>query len=307
MSSHPEDDDDTSTSNPPPSTSPHPSATCWRTTCRHSKCVNCALYAGPLCGRDHGTKLLIRTVGGLHASPRFVDPVYWECPCGEWIGNKFDSRCVLGLTVCKAVGCAFRWRVPGGGSHGGFGFGGMGVGMNMNGFVPVVGGGGVLTGESVVMNRYGQRLGTADQRVLVADGPWDWQRRALGDGRCAVVGGLRAAMKRTGEGMELSEGGSRSRTGSMCELGRLWKEGEPVPHYPYRRPPPVDENDVAENNEYEGSYLASMPTEPLDKGKGVEQQYTAPGSSPGLCSALSSVSVSSVPVGFFPGWNHLQM
>ena len=164
----------------------------------------------------------------------------------------------------------------------------------------------MLMAESVVMNRYGQRLGTADQRVAVADGPWDWQRRALGDARCAIVAGLRAAMKRTGEGMPLDGSANGSR------IGRLWRDGEPAPHYPYRRPPPLDENDVKENNEYEGLYLAGMPTEPLDKGKGAEHQYTAPSRSPRFCSApspvvVNSVAVNSVPLGFFPGWNHLQM
>ena len=119
-------------------------------------------------------------------------------------------------------------------------------------------GAGVLMAASVVMNRYGQRLGTADQRIAVADGPWDWQRRALGDARCAIVAGLRAAMKRTEEGMQLDTSVDGSR------IGRLWIDGEPVPHYPYRRPPPLDENDFKENNEYEGLYLAGIPTEPTN-------------------------------------------
>jgi hypothetical protein len=162
--------------------------------------------------------------------------------------------------------------------------------------------------ESVVMNRYGQRLGTADQRVAVADGPWDWQRRALGDARCAVVAGLRAAMKRAppADGMQVDSSGNGN-CRSISDAGRLWKEGEPVPHFPYRRPPPVDENDAEENNEYEGSYLSGLPMEPLDKGKGLEQQYTVPGPSPRFCSAPSPVAVNPVPLGYFPGWNHLQM
>ena len=115
-------------------------------------------------------------------------------------------------------------------------------------------------------------------------------------------------MKRTGEGMQFEANGrGNSRRSTMCDLGRLWKQGELVPHYPYRRPPPVDENDVAENNEYEGSYLAGMPTVPLDKGQGVEQQCSAPSRSPGFRSAPNPVAVNPVSVGFFPGWNHLQM
>jgi hypothetical protein len=161
------------------------------------------------------------------------------------------------------------------------------------------------------MNRYGERLGTADQRVAVADGPWDWQRRALGDARCGIVAGLRAAMKRTGEGMQCES--SVNGSCRMREGARLWKDGESVPHYRYRRPPPVDENDAEENNEYEGSYLAGMPTEPADKGKGVEQQYAAPNNrNPRVCSdprqaASNPVAVNPAPVGFFSGWNHLQM
>ncbi|KAK4126806.1 hypothetical protein N657DRAFT_558714, partial [Parathielavia appendiculata] len=273
---------------------------CWRASCRHRKCVNCALYAGPLVGGGGGgggakAKLLIRTVGGLHASPRFVDPVYWECAgCGEWMRNRFDSRCTLGLTGCRNGACPFAWKalqlqlgLVGGGDAGG----------------PPLGAG-VLMAESLVMNRYGQRLGTADQRVAVADGPWDWQRRALGDARCAVVAGLRAAMRRTGDGMRF--GSSANENGrSMSDRERLWKDGGPVPHYPYRRPPPLDENDAEENNEYEGSYLAGMSTEPLDKGKGAEQQYTAPSRSPRFCSTPSLVGANPVPLGFFPGWNRI--
>ncbi|KAK4237316.1 hypothetical protein C8A03DRAFT_16117 [Achaetomium macrosporum] len=279
---------------------------CWRPTCRHRKCVNCALYAGPL-GRDGQAKLLIRTVGGLYASPRFVDPVYWECTaCGEWARNRFDSRCTLGVTGCANGACPVRWRA---------GQAQLGIIRAVNG----EGGGlagalGVLTAESVVMNRYGERLGTADQRVAVAEGPWDWQRRALGDPRCAIVAGLRDAMTRGGgEGMPLQVGsrviGSRA---NMCDSGRLWKAGEPVPHYPYRRPPPLDENDADENNEYEGSYLAGMPTEPLDKGKSIEQHYTSPSRSPPFCSAPSPAAAnsgapSSGSLGLFPGWSRLQM
>ncbi len=308
---------------------------CWRANCRHRKCVNCALYAGPL-GRDPKAKLLIRTVGGLYASPRFVDPVYWECgECGEWVRNRFDSRCTLGVTGCRNEGCVFAWQagrglgvsvgiglVRGPGPGPGPGprdhvrdIGGVGVGVIGCAPIAVAGAGAaVLTAESVVMNRYGERLGTADQRIAVADGPWDWQRRALGDARCAIVAGLRAAMRRMGEGMELDVGVESNRRSRGLE--RLWHDGDSVPRYPYRRPPPVDENDTEENNEYEGSYLAGMPMDPMDKGKGVEQQSNAPGQSLRFCSAPSpvlghSVALNSAPAGssssFLSGWNHLQM
>jgi hypothetical protein len=156
------------------------------------------------------------------------------------------------------------------------------------------------------MNRYGQRLGTADQKVAVANGPWDRQRRALGDPRCAVIVGLRATMKRTGEAVQFDSAIDRSRR--SLELARLWDEGSRCPSIPYRRPPPVDENDVGENNEYEGSYLLGIRAEPLDKGKGVEQ--TASRGSPRFCSTPSPAVLNSVAVnlaGFFSGWNHLQM
>lgn len=154
----------------------------------------------------------------------------------------------------------------------------------------------------------------ADQRIAVADGPWEWQRRALGDARCAVVPGLRGTMRRAGEGGPPESSVHDSRR--MCDMRRLWRDGEPVPHYPYRRPPPVDENDVEEINEYEGSYLAAVPMEALDKGKGVDHQQYATGQSrnPRFCPTPSSVATSPVggpnpppPSGFFQGWNHLQM
>ena len=307
---------------------------CWRASCRHRECVNCALYAGPL-GRDPKAKLLIRTVGGLYASPRFVDPVYWECgECGEWARNRFDSRCTLGVTGCRNEACVFAWQAGRGlGVSAGIGLvrgpgpgpgprdhvrdvgGGVGVGViGCGGIAVASAGAAVLTAESVVMNRYGERLGTADQRIAAADGPWDWQRRALGDARCAIVAGLRAAMRRMGEGMELDVGVESNRRSRG--LGRPWHDGDLVPRYPYRRPPPVDENDIEEINEYEGSYLVGMPMDPMDKGKGVEQQLTAPSQSQRFCSAPSpvpvrSVALNSAPVGsspsFFPGWNHLQM
>ncbi|KAL2128153.1 hypothetical protein VTI74DRAFT_9597 [Chaetomium olivicolor] len=283
-------------------------STCWRPTCQHRKCLNCALYAGPLGRADPAAKLLIRTVGGLYASPRYIDPVFWECSnCSEWECNRFDSRSTLGATPCRNRECLFREAA---GRVGMMARGAMPMGFGMSGFHHHGGGCGVLTAESVVLNRYGERLGTADQRIAVADGPWDWQRRALGDPRCAVVPGLRDTMKRMGEGMhvDVSSVGGRS----VADPGRLWRQGEPVPPYPYRRPPPVDGNDTEENNEYEDSYLAGMPTEPLDKGKGPEQQYVAPSGSPRFCPAPNPAVVSSSagnpgPQGYFPGWNGSQM
>lgn len=164
-------------------------------------------------------------------------------------------------------GCGFRWTAgmfttPG--SGGGSGFGAAGGGGT--------GGAGVLGVDTVVMNRYGQRLGSADQRMAVKGGPWDWQRRALGDERCALFRGVREAMRRD-SGRDDGQGGGGGdfdrgeAGGGLVDAGRLWREGEPVPRYPYRRPPPLNEDDPKENVEYEASYLAGMPLEPVCKGK----------------------------------------
>ncbi|KAK4461951.1 hypothetical protein QBC42DRAFT_226106 [Cladorrhinum samala] len=222
--------------------------TCWRDACRHEKCVNCVLYAGPLC-RDYTVKSgLIRTVGGMFCSPRFLDPVHWECLCGEWKRNRFNARC-----VCMNPACGFRWTA---GMFTTTGRGGGGSGFAVAGG-GATGGAGVLGVDTVVMNRYGQRLGSADQRMAVKGGPWDWQRRALGDERCALLRGVREAMRRD---FGRDHGG-------LVDAGGLWREGEPVPRYPYRRPPPLDEDDPKENFEYEASYLAGIPLEPVCKGK----------------------------------------
>ncbi|GAB1316162.1 Zinc-finger domain-containing protein [Madurella fahalii] len=262
---------------------------CWRPACRHALCTNCALFAGPLASqlqRQLRRHRLIRTVGGLHASPGFVDPVFWECRrCGEWRANRFDSRSRLGATACLGPPCAAspRSAAPTNTTTT------AGAGLQWTGD----GNGGVLDAESVVMNRYGQRLGSADQRMAVKGGPWDWQRRALADPRCVIMAGLRAVMRRDVGGVIVGNGSKR-----MSDLP-LWKEGEPVPHYPYRRPPPLDENDADEYKEYEDSYLAGMPTESRGEEKGVEQTYwteTPPrSSSPMLYEAASPVAAGSGP------------
>ncbi|KAK4654445.1 hypothetical protein QC762_403710 [Podospora pseudocomata] len=207
-------------------------------SCHHKKCVNCVLYAGPASSRDpvRGVKFLVRTVGGLYTSGRFIDPVRWECGvCGEWDSNKIDGGVRMG-TGCQGRGCKAQ------------GWGGWGGGRR-----------GVFTRESIVLNRYGQRLGTADQRVAFEGGPWDWHRRGLGDGRCVLSKGVREVLMRRGGG-----GGGRER--------KVWGVGEQVPGYEYRRPPPLDEDDERENSEYEGGFLAGLPVEGGDKGKGKEME-----------------------------------
>ena len=53
--------------------------------------------------------------------------------------------------------------------------------------------------------------------------------------------------------------------------------------------PPLDENDVGENIEYENSYLAGMPAESSNKERGIEQQTIA-SHSPRSYPALTSLA-----------------
>ncbi|KAK3349621.1 hypothetical protein B0T25DRAFT_610512 [Lasiosphaeria hispida] len=225
----------------PPSSPPPPSTdTCFRPSCGHAKCPNCLL------GPTHNFRSAVRTVGGLHTSPVFIDPAYWECPCGEWSRNPFDTTCAQALTACgNPAGCPFRpqlqlhlhvlrLNIPSSGPPG------PGPGR--------CGGGGVLRSESVVMNRFRQRLGTADQRVVLAGGPWYWQRRALGEAGCVLIREFRRR--------ELGGGGEAA----------VWRDGEGCPGYGWRRGPGVvmplvvgaageeDEREV----EYEAEYLRGV-------------------------------------------------
>ncbi|KAK4449615.1 hypothetical protein QBC34DRAFT_404477 [Podospora aff. communis PSN243] len=205
------------------------SSVCFRTGCRHGRCVNCGL------GPTHDIARVARTVGGLFASPGYVDPANWECECGEWARNGLDETSGLGRTFCRnEAGCPFRWR------------------------------GGILGPGSTVVNRYGTRLGTADQRLVVRGGPWELQRRALGDGRCA----LWREWRRGGRGGRASSSSRDSSWEGREEL-RLWREGEAVPEYPYRCPPPgaaMEEAGVyARYERYEKEYLMLMPQRPREQ------------------------------------------
>ncbi|KAK0615581.1 hypothetical protein B0T17DRAFT_619218 [Bombardia bombarda] len=209
---------------------------CWRDSCKHAKCHNCAL------SQNHEQASVIRTVGGLHASPCFVDPRYWECHCGEWQGNVFDARCVLALTPCTNPSCAFKWR----------------------------GELGVLLGSTIVMNVYGQRLGSADQSLAVTDGPWHLQRRALGDARCVLLEEFR----------DSEVWGSEARA-SVAEKARVWGEGEPAPRYPYRASPPSLAGQDGGCPEYKLEYLVGIPLVPGggDYGSSVTEGGSARNSS----------------------------
>lgn len=143
----------------------------------------------------------------------------------------------------------------------------------------------------MVLNHFGQRLGTADQRVAVRWGPWWWQRRGLGREECVLIrefrrggdgggGGLRED-EREGEGNGVMLGRRHNPTAPLSPplapppptpaAGeyRIWREGEPCPRYPIRRPPrgagglmpgsgALGEYDA----EYEREYLRGIPTVP---------------------------------------------
>lgn len=238
--------------------------------CGHRKCRNCGLGTFTSVYKHS----VFRTVGGLHVSPRFIDPVHWECLCGEWQHNHFDKHCVFaddsrppvvgaGLyagslmhvrsTLCANPACTVSgWGSPG--------FLGLGPGPGPG----ALSARGSLTRSSVVMNAYGQRLGTADQSVMVTDGPWHRQRQALGDAKCALVRNLRPKPFRNLGPDTVTTGG---------DSARLWKQGDAAPAYPDRpdAPDPSQEfNDVEKHFEYEKRYLDGLPLEPVSKGKDVD-------------------------------------
>ncbi|KAK1754249.1 hypothetical protein QBC47DRAFT_415092 [Echria macrotheca] len=205
-------------------------ARCWRQNCgHHVRCQNCVV------GPSHDIRRVSRTAGGLHASPVFIDPTNWECECGEWVRNTLvfptlspppsSSSSSGGMSVGAGMlcanpgGCPMRWRA--------------GEGR------------GILHGGSTVVNRFGQRLGTADQSVVVRGGPWWWQRRALARVDCVFLNEFRRPEHRRLDGGR----------------GFVWREGEPVPGYRPRRAPAgslfrcLDEYDA----EYEHEYWMEIP------------------------------------------------
>jgi len=210
---------------------------CFRDNCGHTPCCNCAV------GPTHDLRRMTRTVGGLYSSPAFVDPAHWECECGEWVRNNIDEASELGRTVCaNPAGCPFRWPHAHAHEHG------------------------VLRAASVVMNRYGQRLGTADQMVMLAGGPWYWQRRALGDAVCVLLAELRRSEFQP-------RGGWQSQLQLPLQLDlqdglMVWAEGEAVPRYPYRCAPPRQWGDDGHYEErfvrYQREYLLGMPLAPRE-------------------------------------------
>ncbi|KAL0469660.1 hypothetical protein QR685DRAFT_598074 [Neurospora intermedia] len=134
--------------------------------------------------------------------------------------------------------------------------------------------------DSVVLNRYGQRLGTADQRVVEKNGPWMVQRQGLSmvpersqrdKGKGVVLPGhpppaptgpptavLLDAFRpgtvgHTGDEMDIFE--------DKDEIIPAWKPGCPAPRYRRRRapppPPPLDKPE--EVARYLSEYLTSIP------------------------------------------------
>ncbi|KAK3682276.1 hypothetical protein B0T22DRAFT_521458 [Podospora appendiculata] len=234
-------------------------AHCFRSPlCRHARCPNCLV--GPSHRRDDG----VRTVGGLHTSPRFVDPVFWACACGEWAWNIFGAQaaaghgsCVLGVTRCGNPGCAYRWAV---------------------------GGEGVLRGGSLVLNRFGQVLGSADQRSVVLEGPWFWQRRGLGDERCLLIEEFRPRGLWKEENSSSGGGSLKGEKGKEKGKGKermviavearpgMWREGERVPRcYAGRPGPPAGKGEEVRYREYEVPYLMGLPAGKggVDTGQGL--------------------------------------
>jgi hypothetical protein len=204
------------------------SSVCFRTGCGHGRCVNCGLEP------THDIARVTRTVGGFFASPGYVDPMHWECACGEWARNGLDETSGLGRTICRnEAGCPFRWR------------------------------GGMLGPGSTVMNRYGMRLGTADQRLSVRGGPWELQRRALGDGRCVLL-----REWRRGSLGDWGSSSSRDSSWEGREEWRIWRESEAAPEYPYRCPPPgaamVEAEGYGGYERYEREYSLLMPLRPRE-------------------------------------------
>ncbi|KAM7185758.1 hypothetical protein V8F33_012207 [Rhypophila sp. PSN 637] len=203
---------------------------CFKENCRHAKCHNC------LASPSHNIQDAVRTFGGLHASPRFIDPVYWECPCGEWAANRFsEAHATMGMSLCASQSCPFRYRSPQTST---------------------------LQPDSIVLNGYGQRLGTADQTIAVQGGPWHWQRKGLGDGANALLEAfrVRAQQKRSlphphpqqqqqhqpsllakvsGPQSMLPPISTASSLSNVESCNIIWKEGEPAPRYPYRPAPPT--------------------------------------------------------------------
>ncbi|KAK3316617.1 hypothetical protein B0H66DRAFT_604897 [Apodospora peruviana] len=270
---------------------------CFQTGCHHQKCNNCL---GAASYNMHESA--VRTFSGLHASPSFVDPVFWECACGEWVNNLFfpdNGVSIMGISLCNAPssnapnhprsppggGCPFRSRGGGGNHH------------HPGAAAVAAAGAGTLQPDSVVMNVYGQRLGTADQTAAVMGGPWHWQRRGLADPRNAFLSAFRRRAPTPTTHSHMMDG----------EGSPVWEEGEPVPRYPYRLPPPplsilmgvprtlslsssqqqqqVDDGSTGDNGggvgarlAYEVSYLAVIPAAPRDpRDKGKELMKPAAG------------------------------
>ncbi|KAK3492679.1 uncharacterized protein B0T23DRAFT_317275 [Neurospora hispaniola] len=134
--------------------------------------------------------------------------------------------------------------------------------------------------DSVVLNRYGQRLGTADQRVVEKNGPWMVQRQGLSmvpersqrDKGKGVVPPGRPPPAPTGpptavllDVFRLGTAGYAGDEMDICEDEAekipVWKPGCPAPRYRRRRapppPPPLDKPE--EVARYLSEYLASIP------------------------------------------------
>ncbi|KAH8899806.1 hypothetical protein GQ53DRAFT_801407 [Thozetella sp. PMI_491] len=193
--------------------------------CKHLQCGNCGLSWA------RRKEYMIRTKSGLYASPNYVDPFHWECLCGEWRLNILNEDTVIGKTRCanpRCLGQAAGWPP-----------------VNL---------------DTIVMNKFGQRLGILDQSIMQAEGPWAMQRKALGDPAAALVAGLRPGPFRS----EVKAG-----------VPELWREGKLAPRYPPRPPSrsshPADAYTLSSNFQaYIRGYMRGLPFEP--RGSGGKQK-----------------------------------
>ncbi|KAK3401799.1 hypothetical protein B0T20DRAFT_389729 [Sordaria brevicollis] len=259
---------------------------CHDPTCSHIQCANCALGPGfgglllsnsllPPGGRGGAHTqgpTIVRTVAGLHAHPFHIDPCHWECACREWMRNVFDNRCTMHLTRCANPRCQFRNRRDVG----------------------------VLRPDSVVLNRYGQRLGTADQRVVEKNGPWMVQRHGLsmlpekgqrdkgkgvmlpGHPSPVPTGPIAAVLLDVFRPSTTGYGGDEMEICDEDEDIPVWKPGYPAPRYKSRPPPPppppLDKpDDIAA---YLSGYLANIPRgspEPMFMPSSARADLSRPG------------------------------
>ncbi|EDO65151.2 hypothetical protein NCU10186 [Neurospora crassa OR74A] len=155
--------------------------------------------------------------------------------------------------------------------------------------------------DSVVLNRYGQRLGTADQRVVERNGPWMVQRQGLSKvfersqrdkGKGVVLPGQPPPVPTgppTAVLLDVFRPGTAGYAGDEMDICDdeaekipVWKPGCPAPRYRRRRapppPPPLDKPE--EVARYLSEYLASIPRgshQPMSMASAARGDVSRPG------------------------------